>query len=221
MVGTGISRDDIELASKARYVSVRGPITAPRCARSGGPRSRPSATRGPALPDPADRTGRTNGRIALVRHHSHRGAPIDLPDHVDELSVLMSRREDIEAFLRPLAGYDAVITSAMHVMAACQSYGSPAGWSPSRSFEDRVHGNGTQVRGLRPGAGVEVVNPGGRPRPGPRDLVGRSATSGSARRSRTRSRPTCGSPWPTSSTPAGAADKGKKSTGTKTSKPKR
>ena len=38
VVGTGISRDDIELARKARYISVRGPITARVLRESGGPK---------------------------------------------------------------------------------------------------------------------------------------------------------------------------------------
>ncbi len=92
VVGTGISRDDIELARKARYVSVRGPITARVLRASGGPKVEAFGDPGVLLSRilPIER-GATNGRIALVRHHSHRGAPIDLPDHVDELSVLMSR----------------------------------------------------------------------------------------------------------------------------------
>ena len=103
--------------------------------------------------------GATNGRIALVRHHSHRDAPIDLPDHVDELSVLLSRGADIEAFLRALAQYDAVLTSAMHVMTACQSYGIPCGLVTFREFEDSVHGSGIKYEDYARGAGVEVVNP--------------------------------------------------------------
>jgi hypothetical protein len=160
VVGTGISRDDIELARKARYVSVRGPITARVLRESGGPKVEAFGDPGVLLSRilPIER-GVTNGRIALVRHHSHRSAPIDLPDHVDELSVLMSRGEDIEVFLRHLVQYDAVLTSAMHVMAACHSYGVPCGLITFAEFEDRVHGNGIKYEDYARGAGVEVVNP--------------------------------------------------------------
>ena len=160
MVGTGISRDDIELARKARYISVRGPITARVLRESGGPKVTAFGDPGVLLSRifPIER-GATNGRIALVRHHSHRNAPIDLPDHVDELSVLMSRTGDIEAFLRALVRYDAVLTSAMHVMTACQSYGIPCGLITFEEFEDRVHGSGIKYEDYALGAGVDVVNP--------------------------------------------------------------
>ena len=84
---------------------------------------------------------------------------MDLPDHVDELSVLMSRPSDIEAFLRALARYDAVMTSAMHVMTACQSYGIPCGLITFEGFEDRVHGSGIKYEDYALGAEVDVVNP--------------------------------------------------------------
>jgi Polysaccharide pyruvyl transferase len=160
VVGTGISRDDLELARKAHYVSVRGPITARALRTSGGPKVDAFGDPGVLLSRilPIER-GATNGRIALVRHHSHRAAPIDLPDHVDELSVLMSRPGDIEAFLRTLARYDAVLTSAMHVMTACQSYGIPCGLVTFKEFEDHVHGNGIKYEDYALGAGVEVVHP--------------------------------------------------------------
>ncbi|MGB7982507.1 MAG: polysaccharide pyruvyl transferase family protein [Candidatus Nanopelagicales bacterium] len=160
VAGTGISRDDLKLARKARYISVRGPITARVLRESGGPKITEFGDPGVLLSRilPIER-GATNGRIALVRHHSQRNAPIDLPDHVDELSVLMSRTGDIEAFLRALARYDAVLTSAMHVMTACQSYAIPCGLITFEEFEDRVHGSGIKYEDYALGAGVEVVNP--------------------------------------------------------------
>ncbi len=160
VVGTGISREDIELARKARYISVRGPITARVLRESGGPKVDTFGDPGVLLSRilPLER-GATNGRIALVRHHSHRAAPIDLPDHVDELSVLISRGADVETFLRSLVQYDAVITSAMHVMMACQSYGIPCGLVTFQEFEATVHGTGIKYEDYALGADVEVVNP--------------------------------------------------------------
>ena len=173
VVGTGISRDDLELASKARYISVRGPITARVLRESGGPKVEAFGDPGVLLSRilPIER-GQTNGRIALVRHHSHRAAPIDLPDHVDELSVLMSRPGDIEAFLRTLMRYDAVLTSAMHVMTACQSYGDPVRAGHLRGVRGPRPRLRDQVRGLRPRRrrrGGEPAGRGARPAPvGPR-----------------------------------------------------
>ena len=65
VVGTGISRDDIELARKARYISVRGPITARVLRESGGPKVTAFGDPGVLLSRifPIER-GATNGRIA-------------------------------------------------------------------------------------------------------------------------------------------------------------
>jgi hypothetical protein len=160
VVGTGVSRDDLELASRARHVSVRGPITARVLRDSGGLRVERFGDPGVLLSRilPVER-GATNGRIALVRHHAHRHISLQLPDHVDELSVLRSRPADIEAFVGRLAQYDAVITSAMHVMAACQSYGIPCGLVTFDGFEDAVHGTGIKYEDYARGVGVEVLQP--------------------------------------------------------------
>jgi hypothetical protein len=103
--------------------------------------------------------GATNGKTAFVRHFSHSAIPVQLPSHVDELSVMMSRPKDIEVFVSTLAQYDKVITSAMHVMIVCQSYGIPCGLVTFKGFEDNVHGTGIKYEDYALGAGVEVMNP--------------------------------------------------------------
>jgi hypothetical protein len=160
VVGTGISREDIDLAPSATYVSVRGPITAAVLRRSGGPRVEefgdPAVLMSRLLPI---RRTLTNGRIALVRHHAHRGLALTLPDHVDELAVTMSRPQDLDAFLHQLARYDAVLTSAMHVLAACQSYGIPCGLVTFAGGEDLVHGTGIKYEDYARGVEVTVRRP--------------------------------------------------------------
>lgn len=160
VVGTGISRDDVELAPRAQYVSVRGPVTAGVLQRSGGPVVDAFGDPGVLLSRlvPVTR-GATNGRVAFVRHFSHRSIPVQLPEHVDELGVLMGRGSDIEQFCRTLAEYDAVVTSAMHVMIAAQSYGIPCGLVTFEGFEGNVHGQGIKYEDYALGAGVEVMNP--------------------------------------------------------------
>jgi hypothetical protein len=160
VVGTGISREDLDLAPSASYVSVRGPITARVLRRSGGPRVEefgdPAALMSRLLPI---RRNLTNGRIALVRHHAHRALPLTLPEHVDELAVTMSRPQDLDAFLHQLARYDGVITSAMHVLAACQSYGIPCGLVTFTGGEDAVHGTGIKYEDYARGVEVAVQQP--------------------------------------------------------------
>ncbi len=160
VVGTGISGDDIVLSRSADYVSVRGPITARVLRESGGPSLEAFGDPGLLLSRivPIER-GQTNGRIGFVRHFTHRNLPVQLPEGVEELPVLMGRRADIEAFLRALVEFDAVITSAMHVMIACQSYGVPCGLVTFEGFENYVHGLGIKYEDYARGAGVEVMDP--------------------------------------------------------------
>lgn len=160
VVGTGISRPDIDLSRRATYVSVRGPITAQVLRESGGPQidafGDPAVLLSRVLPI---ERGHTNGRIALVRHFSHARIPIATSDRIDEVSVLMSRRADIESFVQTLGQYDAVVTSAMHVMIACQSYGIPCGLITFEGFESFVHGTGVKYEDYARGVDVEVINP--------------------------------------------------------------
>jgi hypothetical protein len=160
VVGTGISRDDIEMAKKAHYVSVRGPITARVVRESGGPVVGAFGDPGLLMDRlvPVER-GATNGRIAFVRHFSHKNIPMQLPDNVDEYPVLMGRSADIAAFCATLNEYDAVVTSAMHVMIVCQSYGIPCGLVTFEGFESNVHGLGIKYEDYALGADVEVMNP--------------------------------------------------------------
>lgn len=158
--GTGISRADVELARRAQYVSVRGPITAHVVHQSGGPTVErfgdPGVLVSRIIPIERDQT---NGRVALVRHFSHLDAPVRVPEHVDEIGILMSRRADIERFLHRLARYDAVITSSLHVMIVCQSYGIPCGLVTFEGFEGTVHGTGIKYEDYALGADVPVLTP--------------------------------------------------------------
>jgi hypothetical protein len=160
VLGTGISSMDIELNKKADYISVRGPLTAELLRRSGGPEVSSFGDPGVLLSDIYDfKRGETNGRVAFVRHFSHTGLPMQLPENFDEISVMRSRPEDIESFVRALIGYDQVVTSAMHVMITCQSYGIPCALVSFEGAEENVHGTGIKYEDYALGAGVEVMNP--------------------------------------------------------------
>ena len=101
----------------------------------------------------------TNGKVAFIRHFSHTSIPMQLAPNMEELSVLLSRPEDIAEFVGKLATYDSVITSAMHVMITCQSYGIPCGLVTFEGSEENVHGSGIKYEDYALGAGVEVMNP--------------------------------------------------------------
>lgn len=158
--GTGISSDQYPLEPRARYISVRGPRTAELLKRSGGPRIDSFGDPGVLVSRlfPILR-GETNGKIALVRHHSHRALPVKLPENMEEISVLRSHPSKMEEFFLALNKYDSVVTSAMHVYIACQSYGIPVALISFKGFEGAVHGDGIKYVDYAEGAGVSVLSP--------------------------------------------------------------
>jgi hypothetical protein len=158
VVGTGISSADVELDRKAHYISVRGPITADLVRQSGGPSIESFGDPGALMRRiiPLER-GLTNCRIALVRHHKHVNLPTSLADNMDELSIFRSHPEEIRSFVTELNEYDAVVTSAMHVMIVCHSYGIPCCLITFEGFESAVHGSGIKYKDYALGVGLGAV----------------------------------------------------------------
>jgi hypothetical protein len=158
VVGTGISSEDIALETRAHYISVRGPITADLLKQSGGPVVDSFGDPGALITRifPVE-PGVTNGRVALIRHFTHANLPLQLPDHMDELSVLMSHPAAVESFVQQLNSYDAVVTSAMHVMIACHAYGIPSALITFEGFESLVHGTGIKYEDYSLGMGLSDV----------------------------------------------------------------
>lgn len=160
VVGTGVSSFKHALNPKADYVSVRGPHTAELLVQSGGPKIENFGDPGVVLSRILPFTrGETNGRIALVRHYTHLQAPVKLPKNFDELSVQISHPNDVVDFIEKLHEYDSVVTSAMHVLITCQSYGIPCALVVFKGFEDYVHGDGIKYIDYALGADVEVISP--------------------------------------------------------------
>lgn len=160
VVGTGVSSHEFLLESQAKYFSLRGPRTAELLMKSGGPRV-------DSFGDPAILVsriypiiqGERNGRVALVRHHSHRSLPVRMPENMDEISVLRSHSAQIEELFIALNHYDAVITSAMHVFITCQAYGIPVALVTFKGFEGAVHGDGSKYLDYAEGVEISPLHP--------------------------------------------------------------
>ena len=161
VVGTGISADDVELHPKAEYISVRGPITAKLVKECGGPDVESFGDPGAVMSRiiPLARPKKTNGKTAFVRHFTHSGLMMRLPDNFEELSVLMSAPSTIAEFLGKLIAFDRVVTSAMHVFIVCQSYGIPCSLVTFEGSEDAVHGTGLKYGDYALGVGLETISP--------------------------------------------------------------
>ncbi|NBR64843.1 MAG: hypothetical protein EBS85_01905 [Micrococcales bacterium] len=160
VVGTGISTDELTLAKGAKYVSVRGPVTARVVKESGGPEVTSFGDPGVLISRifPVERTN-TNNRVALVRHFTHKTIPLVLGENMDELDIHMSHPEQIKALVETLNQYDRVVTSAMHIFITCQSYGIPCALITFEGFEDSVHGSGIKYGDYAQGVGLESISP--------------------------------------------------------------
>ena len=160
VIGTGVSSFKHAINPKADFVSVRGPHTADLIVQSGGPRIENFGDPGVVLSRILPLTrGATNGRIALVRHYTHLQAPVKLPENFDELSVQLSHPNEIVTFIETLIEYESVVTSAMHVLITCQSYGIPCALVVFKGFEEYVHGDGIKYIDYALGADVKVISP--------------------------------------------------------------
>lgn len=160
VVGTGASSMKYPMNKSAHYISLRGPLTAQLLKESRGVNVDSFGDPALVLPKifPLKR-GATNGRILLVRHFSHQILPLQKPENMDEISVFQAGNQDISQFLEKLITYDFVVTSAMHVQIACQSYGIPSALVTFKGLEDSVPGDGMKYRDYSLGAEVPVVMP--------------------------------------------------------------
>ena len=160
VVGTGISTDELTLAKGATYVSVRGPVTARVVRESGGPAVDSFGDPGVLISRifPVERKA-TNGKIALVRHFSHKAIPLVLDNAMEELDIFVSHPDDIRTLVTSLNQYYRVVTSAMHIFITCQSYGIPCALITFEGFEDSVHGNGIKYGDYAQGVGLDSINP--------------------------------------------------------------
>lgn len=160
VVGTGLSSDEYQLDPAATYVSLRGPLSAEHLRSCGGPTVEsfgdPAAVLSRVIPVGR---GTTNGRTAFVRHHKHRNLPVQLPAGYDELEVLVSHPDEIRTFVTRLAEYDQVVTSAMHVLITCQSYGIPCALVVFEGYLDAVSGNGMKYTDYSLGVDLGPLTP--------------------------------------------------------------
>lgn len=158
VVGTGASAESADLHPRARYHSLRGPLTAALLQDGGGPRVESFGDPAVLLRRliPVEQT-ETNGRLLLVRHFTHANLPVTLPDGIDEASVFRSSPDEHASLMQTLHQYDGVVTSAMHIMIACHSYGIPVTLISFRGFEETVSGSGMKYRDYSLGAALDDV----------------------------------------------------------------
>lgn len=160
VVGTGISSLEYKLNRSANYISLRGPITAELLTKSGGPEvssfGDPAILLSKILPINRDKT---NGRTAIVRHFAHAQVPITLEEDMDEISILVSSPSDILQFILRINQYEKVVTSSLHVLITCHSYGIPCALVTFTGFNEKISGSGIKYTDYCLGADLPPINP--------------------------------------------------------------
>ncbi len=142
--GTGTPRMTDRLNPRARYLAVRGPLTARLVEASG-------ATAPRVLGDPAallprlyrPRAAATRHPLGLVLHHAHLGR-LRVEGDVKVISVLRAGYEGIEDFIDELCQCERILTSSLHGLIVSHAYGIPAQWFTVADEAHAVPGDGTK-----------------------------------------------------------------------------
>ena len=71
----------------------------------------------------------------------------------------MTQQLRIRQLVEKLHQYDYVVTSAMHILITCQSYGIPCALVSFEGYEDNVHGTGVKYSDYSLGADLGAINP--------------------------------------------------------------
>jgi hypothetical protein len=158
--GTGTPRMSDRLNPRARYLAVRGPLTARLVTESGG--VAPEVYGDPAVllprlyrPQPASR----RYRLGIVLHHAHEGLLRIDNDDVKVIGVLRAGYAGIEAFIDELCACENILTSSLHGLIVSHAYGIPAQWFSVSDTAVGVPGDGTKYHDYLMSVGLDAVDP--------------------------------------------------------------
>lgn len=144
--GAGTPRLTDRLDPRARYLAVRGPLTAELVRQCGG--HAPDVLADPACLLPrvySPRVSLARHRLGVVLHHAHIGH-VHAGDGTVTIGVLRAGYGGIEAFIDEVCACDVVLTSSLHGLIVAHAYGIPAQWFTVASTHDEVPGDGTKFR---------------------------------------------------------------------------
>lgn len=157
--GAGTPRMSDKLNPRARYLAVRGPLTA-RLVEESGARA-PDVFGDPAVllpryyqPRPAAR----RYRLGIVLHHAHEGR-LQIDDDVRVIGVLREGYEGIEAFIDEICSCERVLSSSLHGLIVSHAYGVPAQWFTVSDGDSDVPGDGTKYHDYFLSVGLDDVQP--------------------------------------------------------------
>lgn len=144
--GAGTPRMTDRLDPLARYLALRGPLTAELVRRSGG--QVPAVLGDPACLLPRlyrPRAAGTRYRLGVVLHHAHENL-VSGSDDVRIVGVLRAGYAGIESFIDEISQCDVVLSSSLHGLIVAHAYGIAAQWFTVVDPTGKVPGDGTKFR---------------------------------------------------------------------------
>jgi len=160
VVGTGVLNLRSPISSTAHFLSVRGPISSTILEQLGGPKVNRFGDPAVILPKLLSlETVSVGGKVAVVRHLSESMIPLTLPEDWEELSIAVSGELDLVDLIMRLRSYKYVVTSALHILIACQSFGIPCAVVRFSGDKGKVRRDEMKFLDYADGVGVRQVIP--------------------------------------------------------------
>jgi Polysaccharide pyruvyl transferase/Tetratricopeptide repeat len=158
--GAGTPRLSDRLNPRAKYLAVRGPLTARLVTQSGG---QPTDVFGdpaallPRLYEPRAATGRRHS-LGVVLHHAHEGK-LRVEGDVKVITVLRAGYEGIEAFIDEVCQCERILSSSLHGLIVSHAYGIPAQWFTIHDSIHAIPGDGTKFHDYLLSVGLGTLDP--------------------------------------------------------------
>ena len=161
VIGAGAESSRTQMDPRGQYHSVRGPYTAEILRKLGGPRIDRFGDPAFLLPQilPMKPPNERNYPINLVRHINHRQVQLEADLQIVETGIFASTSRTLEQFVREMLRSEIVVTSAMHCMIICISYGVPCVLFRPKVDQAPVPGDGMKYRDALAGVGLPEISP--------------------------------------------------------------
>lgn len=158
--GSGIASVNDNVNPNATFHFVRGPYTRDLIMRLGGPKVDVLGDMGFILRKIyTPKFKEKDIELLFVRHITHQGVPLILPEYAVEHLIDASDPTSIQNFLDVIVSSRKVITSAMHCYIACKSYGVPCALVDFKDSKVNLFGDGIKYRDASEGAGLRSLSP--------------------------------------------------------------
>lgn len=153
--GAGIMTADDGIDAAATLLAVRGPLTRARALACGASCPEVLGDPGLLLSTLRPATRAPQGGVGIAPHFSDRPHLVDHWSGSAEVRII-DLQQPVEVVADAIAGCELVVTSSLHAMVACHSYGVPVVWG---EFRPLPSGDGSKFADHLLGVGLEARPP--------------------------------------------------------------